>query len=128
MVMPEIRYIPNGTVPYQVKRTAVRDACRAMIKTFNLELKASQTHGQRADETFAQLSYRSRKNPKQSCYIPDDAVTEHGVYHTILGPLHMAEAIRRSTKNADWCRSAASTGSPSLTRRNATLRPQAVMA
>ena len=54
------------------------------VKTFNLELKVSQTHGQRADEPFAQLGYRSRQNPKQSCYIPDDAVTEHGVYHTIL--------------------------------------------
>ena len=97
MVMPEIKALhPEwDSVPYQVKRTAVRDACRAMsnVKTFNLELKASQTHGQRADETFAQLGYRSRKNPKQTCYIPDDAVTEHGVYHTILGPLHMAEAI-----------------------------------
>ena len=95
MVMPEIKALhPEwDSVPYQVKRTAVRDACRAMsnVKTFNLELKASQTHGQRADETFAQLGYRSRQNPKQSCYIPDDAVTEHGVYHTILGPLHMAE-------------------------------------
>ena len=97
MVMPEIKALhPEwDSVPYQVKRTAVRDACRAMsnVKTFNLELKASQTHGNRADEEFAQLSYRSRQNPKQSCYIPDDAVTEHGVYHTILGPLHMAEAI-----------------------------------
>ena len=97
MVMPEIKGLhPEwDSVPYQVKRTAVRDACRAMsnVKTFNLELKASQTHGQRADETLAQLSYRSRQNPKQSCYIPDDAVTEHGVYHTILGPLRMAEAI-----------------------------------
>ena len=97
MVMPEVKALhPEwDSVPYQVKRTAVRDACRAMsnVKTFNLELKDSQTHGQRADETFAQLGYRSRKNPKQSCYIPDDAVTEHGVYHTMLGPLHMAEAI-----------------------------------
>ena len=59
----------------------------------DLELKDSQTHGQRADEAFAQLGYRSRQNPKQSCYIPDDAVTEHGVYHTMLGPLRMAEAI-----------------------------------
>ena len=40
----------------------------------------SEAHGQRADETLAQLGYRSRQNPKQSCYIPDDAVTEHGVY------------------------------------------------
>ena len=29
-------------------------------------------------------------------------------------------------KNAGWCRSAAATGSSFLTRRNATLRPQAV--
>ena len=97
MVMPEVKALhPEwDSVPYQVKRTAVRDACRAMsnIKTFNLELKDSQTRHQRADETFAQLGYRSRKNPKQSCYIPDDAVTEHGVYHTILGPLRMAEVI-----------------------------------
>ena len=116
MVMPEIKALhPEwDSVPYQVKRTAVRDACRAMsnVKTFNLELKFHQAHGQRADEELAQLGYRSRKNPKQSCYIPDDAVTEHGVYHTILGPSHMAGPSRRSTKNADWCRSAASTGSP----------------
>ena len=97
MVMPEVKTLhPEwDSVPYQVKRTAVRDACRAMsnVKTFNLELKSDQAQGNRADETFAQLGYRSRQNPKQSCYIPDDAVTEHGVYHTILGPLRMAEAI-----------------------------------
>ena len=97
MVMPEVKALhPEwDLVPYQVKRTAVRDACRAMsnVKTFNLELKADQAHGNRADEEFAQLGYRSRQNPKQSCYIPDDAVTEHGVYHTMLGPLRMAEAI-----------------------------------
>ena len=97
MVMPEVKALhPEwDSVPYQVKRTAVRDACRAMsnVKTFNLELKSHQAQGNRTDEEFAQLGYRSRKNPKQSCYIPDDAVTEHGVYHTILGPLRMAEAI-----------------------------------
>ena len=83
MVMPEVKALhPEwDSVPYQVKPTAVRDACRAMsnVKTFNLELKSHQAHGNRADEEFAQLGYRSRKNPKQSCYIPDDAVTEYGV-------------------------------------------------
>ena len=97
MVMPEVKALhPEwDSVPYQVKRTAVRDACRAMsnVKTFNMELKADQAQGDRADEDFAQLGYRSRQNPRQSCYIPDDAVTEHGVYHTILGPLRMAEAV-----------------------------------
>ena len=83
------------SVPYQVKRTAVRDACRAMsnVKTFNRQLAADRAKGERPDEDFAELSYRSRKNPRRSCYIPDDAVTEHGVYHTILGPLRMAEVI-----------------------------------
>ena len=84
MVMPEVKTLhPEwDSVPYQVKRTAVRDACRAMsnVKTFNMELKADQADGNRADEEFAQLGYRSRQNPRQSCYIPDDAVTEHGVY------------------------------------------------
>ena len=97
MVMPEVKALhPEwDSVPYQVKRTAVRDACRAMsnIKTFNMELKSDQAQGKRTNEDCAQLGYRSRKNPKQSCYIADDAVTEHGVYHTILGPLRMAEAI-----------------------------------
>ena len=97
MVMPEVKTLhPEwDSVPYQVKRTAVRDACRAMsnVKTFNLELKADQAQGNRTDEEFAQLGYRSRQNPKQSCYIPDDAVTEYGVYHTMLGPLRMAEVI-----------------------------------
>ena len=49
-------------------------------------------------EDFAQLRFRSRKNPRQSCYIPDDAVTERGVYHTILGPLRMAEAVPAGQK------------------------------
>ena len=87
-------------VPYQVKRTAVRDACRAMsnIKKFNQRLAEDHRAGRRLDEEFADLGFRSRKNPKQSCYIPDDAVTEHGVYHTILGPLRMAEAILAGQK------------------------------
>ena len=96
MVMPEVKELhPEwDSVPYQVKRTALRDACRASnVKIFNMELQSDQAQGKRTDEEFAQLGYRSRQNPKQSCYIPDDAVTEHGVYHTILGPLRMAEAI-----------------------------------
>ena len=52
MVMPEVKALhPEwDSVPYQVKRTAVRDACRAMsnVKTFNMELKDSQTHGQQS--------------------------------------------------------------------------------
>ena len=102
MVMAEIRELhPEwDAVPYQVKRTAVRDACRAMsnVKRFNTQLKVDQAKGLRLEESFAELRFRSRKNPRQSCYIPDDAVTEHGVYHTILGPLRMAEAVPAGQK------------------------------
>ena len=79
------------------------------VKTFNLELKVSQTHGQRADEPFAQLGYRSRQNPKQSCYIPDDAVTEHGVYHTILNREN-ARTGSTTTKNRNAGTSQPKTG------------------
>ena len=102
MVMAEIRELhPEwDAVPYQVKRTAVRDACRAMsnLKRFNAQLKADQAKGLRLDVEYGELHFRSRKNPRQSCYIPDDAVTEHGVYHTILGPLRMAEAVPAGQK------------------------------
>ena len=97
MVMSELKELhPEWeVVPYQVKRTAVRDACRAMsnVKQFNKKLPGAHSGGMRLNESFAELRFRSRKNPRQSCYIPDDSVTEHGVYHTILGSLRMAEAV-----------------------------------
>ena len=102
MVMAELKLLhPEWeVVPYQVKRTAVRDACRAMsnLKRFNVQLKVDQAKGVRLDEEYGELHFRSRKNPRQSCYIPDDAVTEHGIYHTILGPLRMAEAVPAGQK------------------------------
>ena len=102
MVMSELKELhPEWEpVPYQVKRTAVRDACRAMgnVKRFNKQLAADQAKGLRMDQDRAELRFRSRKNPRQSCYIPDAAVTEHGIYHTILEPLRMAEAIPAGQK------------------------------
>ena len=102
MVMAEIRELhPEwDAVPYQVKRTAVRDACWAMsnVKRCNAQLKVDQAKGLRLEGSFPELRFRSRKNPRQSCYIPDDAVTEQGVYHTILGPLRMAEAVPAGQK------------------------------
>ena len=132
MVMSELKELhPEWqSVPYQVKRTAVRDACRAMsnVKRFNRQLATDQANGLRMDQDRAELRFRSRKNPRQSCYIPDNAVTEHGTYHTILGPLRMAEAIPAGQKECRLVKDAADTGWWSLTRRNATSRPQAVMA
>ena len=91
-------------VPYQVKRTSVRDACRAMsnVKIFNNRLAEDKARGERLDEEFAELHFRSRKNPRQSCYIPDDAVTKHGVYHKILGIMRMARPFPNTQRNPGW--------------------------
>ena len=102
MVMPEIELLhPEwAKVPYQVKGTSVRDACRAMsnVKKFNQQLAEDHRGGKRLDEEFAELSFRSRKNPRQSCYIPDAAVFQHGIYPKIMGLLRMAEAIPAGQK------------------------------
>ena len=64
------------SVPYQVKRTAVRDACRAMsnVKIFNLELKASQTHG--TTKTAPNSATAAARTPGSPATILSDAVTE----------------------------------------------------
>ena len=102
MVMAEMNLLhPEWkSVPYQVKRTPVRDACRAMsnVKKFNQQLAEDRRVGKRLDEEFAELNFRSRKNPRQSCYIPDDAVFQDGIYPKILKPLGMAEAIPAGQK------------------------------
>ena len=63
-------------VPYQIKKIAVKDACDA----YSNGKKKAKTNGQ----PFS-LSFRSRKNPKQSCYIPKSAVFPQGIYYTISG-------------------------------------------
>ena len=81
--------------PYLIKSMAVRDACRAMseVKRRNAELKKAQQAGLRLDEEYAELRFRSRKAPRQGCYIPRTAVTKRGVYCTILGDLRMTEDL-----------------------------------
>ncbi len=39
------------------------------------------------------LRFKSRKHPKQSCYIPKSAVKPKGLYHTKLGKIHYSESL-----------------------------------
>ena len=73
--------------PYQVRSIAVRDACRAMSMVKKRNKGRSKTDG------LAKCSFRSRKHPKQSCFIPSSAVSAHGAYHSLLGRLRMAESL-----------------------------------
>ena len=88
--------------PYQVRSIAVRDACLAVrrCKQGNRELSAAKRAGQRLDESFAAVKFRSRKHPRQGCFIPEAAVSARGVYHNILGDLRMAESIPDEPKDS----------------------------
>ena len=70
-------------VPYQVKKIAVEDAYKAFSNGYRKHKKTS--------EPFS-LSFRSRKDPKQSCYIPLSALKENGIYPTIAGKLNLSES------------------------------------
>jgi len=63
-------------IPYQIKKIAVKDACDA----YTNEKKKAKKNGKPFN-----LSFRSRKNPRQSCYIPKSAVLPQGIYYTISG-------------------------------------------
>ncbi len=70
-------------VPYQIKKIAVKDCYAA----FRNGCKKAKTSGERFS-----LKYRSRKEPRQSCYIPKSALSAYGIYHRISGELRMREA------------------------------------
>lgn len=82
-------------VPYQVKSIAVRDACRAIsqAKLKNLLLKEDKTPGLRLDQHYHEVKFRSRKAPKQGCFIPQKAVKQSGIYQKKLGKLLLSETL-----------------------------------
>jgi len=71
-------------VPYQIKKIAVKDACEAFTSN---KVKASRT-----GKPF-KMHFKSRKNPRQSCYIPKSAVKPDGIYHTMSGKMFFSERL-----------------------------------
>ncbi len=71
-----------GEVPYQVKKIAVEDAYKAFANGCRKWKKGG--------EPFS-LRFRSRKNPKQSCFIPSSALKGDGIYPRISGNMEQAE-------------------------------------
>jgi len=71
-------------IPYQIKKVAVRDACKALTTN---KMKAKKTG------IGFSLRLKSRKHPRQSCFIPKSAVKADGVYHTISGNLKYSESL-----------------------------------
>lgn len=71
-------------VPYQIKSVAIRDCCQAVS---NAKKKFKQTG------KFQEVKFRSKKRGDNNLFIPQSAVSEKGVYHTILGKLKTAEPL-----------------------------------
>ena len=75
-------------VPYQIKSVAIRDCCQAVS---NAKKKFKQTG------KFNEVKFRSKKRGDNNLFIPQSAVSENGVYYTILGKLKTAEPLWKPT-------------------------------
>ncbi len=71
-------------VPYQIKSVAVRDACQAVK---NAKVKFKQV------ALFQMISFRTRKDIRQSLFLPRSAVKGDGFYKTLLGNMKYSEKI-----------------------------------
>jgi putative transposase len=71
-------------VPFQIKSIAIKDACSAV--------KAAK-QGFSKDGQIRKCKLRSRKDTKQSIYVPKSAIKDCGVYHSILGKCRLKESL-----------------------------------
>ena len=72
------------TVPFQIKSIAIKDAC--------LAVKAAKKN-YFADGQIRQVKFRSRKDKKQTIYIPKSAIKPQGIYPTKLGKITYGESL-----------------------------------
>jgi putative transposase len=63
-------------VPYQIKKIAVKDACMAVREA---------QRGFAKDGQFRNCKFRSRRDRKQTVFVPKSAISQRGIYHTLLG-------------------------------------------
>ncbi len=73
-----------ASIPFQIKSIAIKDACQA-VKKAKADFKK--------DGQIRHCKFRSRKDTKQSVFIPKTAIKDCGIYHTILGQSKLKEAL-----------------------------------
>ncbi len=73
-------------VPFQIKSIAIKDACAA-VKKAKADFKKTGK--------ICSCKFRSRKDTKQSLYIPKSAIGPTGIYHTKLGRTKLKEALTK---------------------------------
>jgi putative transposase len=84
--------LPEWTkeIPYQIKSIAIKDACLA-VKEAKKKFKITKQ--------FQKVKFKSRKDPKQSCYLPKSAVKDNGFYKTILSEMKYKEKLPEDYKD-----------------------------
>lgn len=83
------------SVPYQIKKIAVKD--------YKDALSINKRKAKKLGKPF-EMKFKSKKNPKQSCYIPKSAITSSGIYYTIAGKLKMKERQWFENEDINDCR------------------------
>lgn len=83
------------SVPYQIKKISVKDYREA--------LSINKMKAKRLGKPF-EMKFKSKKNPKQSCYIPKSAISPSGIYYTIAGKLKMKERAWFENEDINDCR------------------------
>ena len=79
-IWSKIDYIQN--TPYQIKKIAVKDC----YESYRINLKKVKN-----TKIPFKLKFRTRKDDKQTIFIPKQAVTNIGIYYSISGKLKMKE-------------------------------------
>ena len=82
-------------VPYKIKLIAVKDA----YTSWSVNCKKTKKSG----TTFS-LRFKSRKDKVQSCYIPKDAISALGIYHTKSGRMKFSETDWFANSEISDCR------------------------
>lgn len=84
--------------PFQIKKIATKDAISA--------LKAGKSKVAKKQIQRFSLSFRSRKDSTQSCYIPSSALRSSGIYPKLSGTVKFKESLPETPKDSRLvCRS-----------------------
>lgn len=81
-----LRALPDWSkeTPYQIKSVAIRDACIAVREAKQKCKKTGE---------YQSVSFKSKRHPSDSIFMPKSAIKPRGVYHTKLGDLKMTESL-----------------------------------
>jgi putative transposase len=75
IILPKAVQKQLDAFPFQIKSIAIKDACQA-VKKAKADFKK--------DGQIRRCKFRSRKDIKQSVYIPKSAIKDCDIYHTIV--------------------------------------------